>query len=68
MSQMIPCPDCGHTVSRQALACPSCGRQMRSTPINKIGSFLIWAFGIIVLVPIVFIAVLFVAGRMLGKF
>lgn len=24
--RIIPCPDCGHDVSRQARACPNCGR------------------------------------------
>lgn len=29
---LIECPDCGHEVSDQAVACPHCGRPIRSVP------------------------------------
>ena len=27
---LVPCPDCGHMLSKQAAACPSCARPLRS--------------------------------------
>ena len=38
-SALIPCPDCGHQVSRLAQACPSCARPLRK-PERREGLFL----------------------------
>ncbi len=27
-AKLQPCPDCGHQVSKKAVACPSCGRRI----------------------------------------
>jgi hypothetical protein len=27
-TRLTPCPDCGHSVSRSAMSCPSCGRPL----------------------------------------
>ena len=29
---LLPCPDCGRLLSRQAITCPQCGRPMNSPP------------------------------------
>lgn len=34
-TQLIPCPDCGKQISRQAPTCPGCGRQMIKPPEQK---------------------------------
>ena len=31
---LLPCPDCGRLLSRQAITCPQCGRPMQSSPIR----------------------------------
>jgi predicted amidophosphoribosyltransferase len=36
---LVPCPDCGHLVSRLAEACPSCARPL-GTPAPREGLFL----------------------------
>jgi predicted amidophosphoribosyltransferase len=36
---LVPCPDCGHQVSRLAEACPSCARSLRR-PAPREGLFL----------------------------
>jgi hypothetical protein len=56
-----PCPDCGHSVSRLAEACPSCGRVLR-TPVPREGLFLrtlnqlvgasFWTLALLILVPL----------------
>jgi hypothetical protein len=56
-----PCPDCGHPVSRLAEACPSCGRTLRM-PRPREGLFLrtlnqattagFWVLFVLILVPI----------------
>jgi len=28
---LLPCPDCGHSISRKALSCPKCGSPIRGT-------------------------------------
>jgi hypothetical protein len=37
---LIPCPDCGHSVSRSATSCPSCGRPLAAPPRPQEGPFL----------------------------
>ena len=48
---LIPCPDCGHMLSRLAASCPSCGRPLRATPareglflrtMNQLVALLLW--------------------------
>ena len=58
---LVPCPDCGHQVSRSAEACPSCARPLRK-PAPREGLFLrtmnqllsasIWVLLLLFLVPI----------------
>jgi predicted amidophosphoribosyltransferase len=58
---LVPCPDCGHQVSRLAEACPSCARPLRK-PAPREGLFLrtmnqllsasIWVLLLLFLVPI----------------
>ena len=36
---LVPCPDCGHQVSRAAETCPSCARPLRK-PASREGLFL----------------------------
>lgn len=36
---LIPCPDCGHMLSRLAESCPSCARPMRAQSARE-GLFL----------------------------
>jgi predicted amidophosphoribosyltransferase len=58
---LVPCPDCGHLVSRLAEACPSCARPLRK-PAPREGLFLrtmnqllsasIWVLLLLFLVPI----------------
>ena len=36
---LVPCPDCGHLLSRAAEACPSCARPLRA-PRPREGLFL----------------------------
>jgi uncharacterized paraquat-inducible protein A len=30
--RLVDCPDCDHPVSRDAVACPSCGRPLKGLP------------------------------------
>ena len=30
--RLVDCPDCGHPVSRDAVACPSCARPLKAPP------------------------------------
>ena len=58
---LVPCPDCGHLVSRLAEACPSCARPLR-TPAPREGLFLrmlnqvvaagFWILALLILVPL----------------
>jgi hypothetical protein len=56
-SSLMPCPDCGANVSRNAYTCPQCGRKIRSTPINLIAKFVIGAVAAIILVPVLWMVV-----------
>jgi endogenous inhibitor of DNA gyrase (YacG/DUF329 family) len=56
-SSLMPCPDCGANVSRNAYTCPQCGRKIRSTPINLIAKFVIGAVVAVVVVPILWTVV-----------
>ncbi len=59
---LVPCPDCGHAVSRQAETCPNCGRLLRR-PEPREGLFLrtmnqalkasVWFVVLLFLIPIV---------------
>ena len=55
---LVPCPDCGHMLSRLAESCPSCARPLRAPreglflrPMNQVvaAGFLIPAFSLLVL-------------------
>ena len=58
---LVPCPDCGHLLSRQAETCPSCARPLR-TPSPREGLFLrtmnqavaawFWILALLVVVPL----------------
>ena len=58
---LVPCPDCGHAVSKRAEACPSCACPLR-TPVPREGLFLrtlnqllsasVWVLLLLFLVPI----------------
>jgi predicted RNA-binding Zn-ribbon protein involved in translation (DUF1610 family) len=39
-AKLQPCPDCGHAISKRALACPNCGRKMKFK--GAIAAVLIW--------------------------
>lgn len=39
-ARLIPCPDCGHSVSRSATSCPSCGRPLAAPPRTREGPLL----------------------------
>jgi hypothetical protein len=54
---LVPCPDCGASVSRNAYTCPQCGRKIRSTPINLVAKFVIGAVAACILVPILWTVV-----------
>ncbi len=56
-SNLMPCPDCGANVSRNAYTCPQCGRKVRSTPINLIAKFVIGAVAASILVPLLWMFV-----------
>lgn len=61
---LVPCPDCGHPVSRSAETCPSCARRLRA-PASREGLFLrtmnqIVAAGI--WIPVFFLLVLLGTG------
>ena len=58
---LVPCPDCGHQVSRLAEACPSCARPLRKAApreglflrtMNQLLSASIWLLLLLFLVPI----------------
>jgi hypothetical protein len=58
---LVPCPDCGHQVSRLAEACPSCARPLRKAApreglflrtLNQLLSASIWLLLLLFLVPI----------------
>jgi len=62
-STLVPCPDCGHSISRAAETCPSCGRPLRK-PAPREGLFLrtlnkgvAVLFGVILFIAIVPFAV-----------
>ena len=38
-NSLVPCPDCGHAVSRSAETCPSCARPLRKPTVRE-GLFL----------------------------
>ncbi len=63
-SSLIPCPDCGHSVSRLAEACPSCARPLRK-PAPREGLFLRTmneAVSAAFWIPAFFVLVLLAAG------
>lgn len=36
-ANLVPCPDCGHQVSRNAPACPHCGSPLQARTIEQTG-------------------------------
>jgi hypothetical protein len=61
---LVPCPDCGHLLSRLAQACPSCARPLRAAAPRE-GLFLRTmnqAVAAAVLVPLFFLLVLLGTG------
>jgi len=70
---LVPCPDCGHLLSRQAETCPSCARPLR-TPLRREGLFLRTmnqAVSAAFWIPVFFLLVLLGAGAiayLLGYF
>ena len=61
---LVPCPDCGHLLSRLAQACPSCARPLR-TPPHREGLFLRTMNQVVaaaVLVPLFVVLVLLGTG------
>lgn len=61
---LVPCPGCGHLLSRLAEACPSCARPLR-TPAPREGLFLRTmnqAVAAAVLVPLFLLLVLLGTG------
>jgi hypothetical protein len=38
---LMPCPDCGALVSRNAYLCPRCGNKIRSTPVNLLAEIIL---------------------------
>lgn len=54
---LVPCPDCGTNVSRNAYTCPQCGRKIRSTPINLVAKFVVGAVAASILAPILWMVV-----------
>lgn len=61
---LVPCPDCGHSVSRAAETCPSCARPLRKSlpreglflrTMNQVVAGAFW-------IPVFFLLVLVGAG------
>ena len=60
---LVPCPDCGHLLSRQAETCPSCARPLRTSAPRE-GLFLRTLNQLVALgfwVPIIVLTVIFLA-------
>ena len=53
--KLMPCPDCGHQVSKQAATCPGCGRRISFA--NAMFSAIFW--GILAAMLVAAIIVLF---------
>lgn len=60
---LVPCPDCGHLVSRAAETCPSCARPLR-TAAPREGLFLRTMNQLVALsfwVPVIVLTIVFLA-------
>jgi len=60
---LVPCPDCGHLVSRAAETCPSCARPLRK-PAAREGLFLRTMNQLVALgfwVPVIVLTIVFLA-------
>jgi hypothetical protein len=61
-STLIPCPDCGHMLSRLAESCPSCARPLRASgpreglflrTLNQLTAIVFWGPFLVFLVLLV---------------
>lgn len=57
MSNLIPCPDCGHMISPAARACPQCGKPIARRPevtiARGVGRGVLWIILVIVALAVV---------------
>jgi zinc-ribbon domain len=72
---LIYCPECGHEISANAIACPNCGRPIQpaipvvekkvavATPIRRENGFPAWAFVPIGLLAMILLIVAYIALR-----
>ena len=64
---LVPCTDCGGAVSRRAITCPNCGREIRLGPWSLVTRgaktslrlFLVYGVAVPVLVLAVILAVMY---------